>query len=164
MSETTLWLYDLTAPQLAEAKVILRTLLRPTDEDTALLHIIDMPDKSRRYDLCLTLDQNLSESADVVAVLARSLNCPFECTNFSASGALWRHLEGLGLHHVGLDDFGSPVLSEPVLQEAIAASRGSGLTLAASIRLSLGSHYDDVLEGYRLRSGEAKTRSISLAS
>ena len=164
MSETTLWLYDLTDPQLVEAKALLRALLRPTDNDTALLHIIEIAGQPRRYDLCLTLEQGVDEIVDVVSILARTLRSPFECTHFGEDSSLWRYISELGLHHVHLDAFGSPCLSEAFLQEAIATSRSSGLILAGAIRRALGTQYDDVLEAFRVRSGSAKTRSISLAS
>lgn len=164
MSETILWLYDLTAAQLAEAKDALRTLLRPADDDTALLHLIDLPDQSRRYDLCLSLKQSDAEAADLASLLSRVLDTPFESTHTGLGRSLWRFIPAFGLHFASLDEFGSPVLSEPFLVDAIGSSRGNGVLLSANIRRGLGMHFDEVLEAYRVRSGSAKTRNIRLAS
>jgi len=164
MSETILWLYDLTAMQTEEAKAVLRALLRPTNQDTVLLHTTELADRSKRFDICLQLSQDADFAADVVSVLARTLQTPFECTHLDDVSSLWRFTPSLGLHHVHLDSFGTAVLSEALLQEAIAVSRGNGIVLAGKIRKALGSHLDDELEGFRLRTGGAQSREISIAS
>ncbi|OXE35001.1 MAG: hypothetical protein CGW95_16555, partial [Phenylobacterium zucineum] len=60
MSKTILWLYDLTAIELEEVKVILRTLLRPSANDTAILHTTKLASGASQYDLCLELSQEAS--------------------------------------------------------------------------------------------------------
>ena len=163
MSESILWLYDLTASQLEAAKAVLRALLRPKDHDLALLYTSAMPE-GKRFDLCLQLELAAEEAADLVSVISRSLDTPFECTHLGQSVSLWRYTAVTGLHHVHLDSFASPVLSEPLLIEAIASSRGNGVVLAGRIRRALGTQLDELLEEYRLRSGGASARRISLAS
>ena len=164
MSKTILWLYDLTAVQLEEAKVILRTLLRPAAHDTAILHTTKLSSGASQYDLCLELSQDAGFGADLVAVLAKAVPTPFECTEIGDLGSIWRFAPELGLHHVQTDALGSAVLSEPQLQGAIVSAAGNGVLLAASLRRLLGTHLDDALEAHRLRTGGANTRQINLAS